>query len=57
MEPRERDGAVDYRIDSYHHRLTLTEDTADSVEALGWKWAPLESSPRWCRACRIRALW
>ena len=37
MEPRERDGAIDYRIDSYHHRLTLTEDTSDSVEAIGWE--------------------
>ena len=37
MEPRERDGAIDYRIDSYHHRLTLTADSADSVEAIGWE--------------------
>lgn len=37
MEPRERDGAVDYRLDNYHHRLTLVPDATDSVEAIGWE--------------------
>lgn len=37
MEARERDGAIDFRLDSYHHRLTLTADTTDSVEAIGWE--------------------
>ncbi|WP_353226719.1 VOC family protein [Novosphingobium sp.] len=37
MEPRMRDGAIDYRIDGYHHRITLTPDTTDSVEVIGWE--------------------
>lgn len=37
MEPRERDGAIDYRIDGYHHRFTLYPSTGDSVETIGWE--------------------
>lgn len=37
MEPRERDGAIDYRIDEYHHRFTLYPNASDSVETIGWE--------------------
>lgn len=37
LEPRERDGAIDYRIDGYHHRFTLYPSATDSVAALGWE--------------------
>ncbi|MBM3595817.1 MAG: hypothetical protein FJX31_08610, partial [Alphaproteobacteria bacterium] len=37
MEPRPRDGAIDYRMDSYHHRLTLYPAEADGVSAIGWE--------------------
>lgn len=41
MEPRPRtdagDGAIDYRIDGYHHRLTLIPTETDSVAAIGWE--------------------
>jgi 2,3-dihydroxybiphenyl 1,2-dioxygenase len=41
MEPRPRtgscDGAIDYRVDSYHHRLTLIPAKTDSVAVIGWE--------------------
>lgn len=37
MQARPRDGAVDYRIDGYHHRFTLYPSDADSVAAIGWE--------------------
>ena len=36
-EPIARAGAIDYRIDGYHHRLTLSPSDADRVTAVGWE--------------------
>ncbi|MGE3690038.1 MAG: VOC family protein [Novosphingobium sp.] len=39
MEPRPGgpDGAIDYRMDSYHHRFTLCPSGSDGVAAVGWE--------------------
>lgn len=39
MEPRPREGsnAVDYRLDNYHHRITLYPGSTDSVAVVGWE--------------------
>lgn len=39
MEPRARAGseAVDFRLDEYHHRITLYPAAEDSVAAVGWE--------------------
>lgn len=37
LEPRERVGAVDYRMDGYHHRFSLYPGTQEGVAALGWE--------------------
>ena len=37
MEPRPREGAIDYRLDSYHHRFSLYPSDHDSVAAVGWE--------------------
>jgi 2,3-dihydroxybiphenyl 1,2-dioxygenase len=39
MEPRLRRGStsIDYRIDSYHHRFSLTPAAEDGVEGIGWE--------------------
>lgn len=39
LEPRQREGsgAIDYRLDDYHHRLTLSPASEDSVETIGWE--------------------
>ena len=35
LEPRPREGAIDYRIDGYHHRFTLYPSDSDSVATIG----------------------
>lgn len=37
MQARPRDGAIDYRIDSHHHRFSLYPADSDSVLAVGWE--------------------
>jgi 2,3-dihydroxybiphenyl 1,2-dioxygenase len=39
LEPRRRAGSpsIDYRMDSYHHRLTLNPSDSDVIAALGWE--------------------
>ncbi len=39
MEPRPRNGstAIDYRMDSHHHRLSLYPSAADGIAAVGWE--------------------
>ena len=39
LEPRGRAGssALDYRMDGYHHRLSLYPSASDNVAALGWE--------------------
>ncbi len=39
MEPRPRKegSALDYRMDSYHHRFTLYPSQSDGVAAIGWE--------------------
>ena len=37
LEPRPREGAIDYRIDGYHHRFTLYPSDSDSVATIGWE--------------------
>lgn len=35
--PREQSDAIDYRMDSYHHRFTLNPAEEDSVAGVGWE--------------------
>ena len=39
LEPRERDGSptLDYRMDGYHHRLSLNPAGSDGIAAIGWE--------------------
>ena len=39
LEPRPRPGspAIDYRIDSYHHRISLYPSDVDGLACLGWE--------------------
>ncbi len=54
MEPRPRDGAIDYRIDSYHHRLTLIPAETDAVAAIGWEVATVAKLEATVAALRER---
>ncbi len=39
LEPRARDGSptLDYRMDGYHHRLSLNPAGSDGIAAIGWE--------------------
>ena len=58
LEPRERTGSseIDYRMDSYHHRLTLYPNPGDSVEAIGWEVSSLEELDATVAALRDRGV-
>lgn len=54
--PRENSGSLDYRMDRYHHRLTLNPAAEDGLSALGWElesMAALEALVETLRARQI----
>lgn len=58
LEPKRRDGsdAIYYRLDEYHHRITLYPAVEDSVAVVGWEVASLEGLDALADALRQRGV-
>lgn len=56
MEPRPRGSAFDYRMDGYHHRLTLYPAVTDSVAAIGWEVGSIDKLERTVAGLRERQI-
>ena len=56
MEPRARGpgGAIDYRMDNYHHRFTLCPSDSDGVLAVGWEVGSVEKLEALVQSLRDR---
>lgn len=58
LEPRARDGSstLDYRMDGYHHRLSLNPAGSDGIAAIGWEVESIARLDALAEALRARQI-